>query len=217
MKKKLVALLLCAALLLSTASGALAQDSQDVTKLVMMFMTWTGAPADTQAVQDAINAITVDKLGIEVELQISDVGAYKQAVQLALSGGEQVDIITTILLNYPSLVAQGYLTDLEENDLLNTYGAGPNYIVVRNLGRGTDFSQLDESSALQNAIALGAKVVSMAQLHEASMRKIDRQNASFWAAINTRSGPDVLGMLERQRIKTWLKSCYAMLDGLHLV
>ena len=124
MKKKLVALLLCAALLLSTASGALAQDSQDVTKLVMMFMTWTGAPADTQAVQDAINAITVDKLGIEVELQISDVGAYKQAVQLALSGGEQVDIFTTILLNYPSLVAQGYLTDLEENDLLNTYGAG---------------------------------------------------------------------------------------------
>lgn len=101
--------------------------------------------------------------------------------------------------------------------LLNTYGAGPNYIVVRNLGRGTDFSQLDESSALQNAIALGAKVVSMAQLHEASMRKIDRQNASFWTAINTRSGPDVLGMLERQRIKTWLKGCYAMLDGLHLV
>jgi hypothetical protein len=101
--------------------------------------------------------------------------------------------------------------------LLDTYGAGPHYIVVRNLGRGTDFSQLDESSALQNAIALGAKVVSMAQLHEASMRKIDRQNASFWAAINTRSGPDVLGMLERQRVKTWLKGCYAMLDGLHLV
>lgn len=124
MKKKLVALMLCAALLVSAVSGALAQSSGDVTKLVMMFMTWTGAPADTQAVQDAINAITVEKLGIEVDLQISDVGAYRQSVQLALSGGEQVDLLTTILLNYPSLVAQGYLSDLEENNLLTTYGAG---------------------------------------------------------------------------------------------
>ncbi|GAB4213777.1 MAG: hypothetical protein Fur007_08650 [Rhodoferax sp.] len=27
--------------------------------------------------------------------------------------------------------------------LLDTYGAGPNYIVVKNLGRGSDFAQLD--------------------------------------------------------------------------
>ncbi len=124
MKRKLLALLLCAALMVSAVNGALAQNSGEVTELVMMFMTWTGAPADTQAVQDAINAITVEKLGLKVDLQISDVGAYKQAVQLALSGGEQVDIFTTIMLNYPSLVAQGYLTDLDENDLLATYGAG---------------------------------------------------------------------------------------------
>lgn len=100
--------------------------------------------------------------------------------------------------------------------LLGTYGAGPNYIVVRNLGRGVDFSQLDQSGALKKALALGAKVITISQLHEASMRKIDRQNASFWAAIHTRSGPDALGMLERQRVKTWLKNCYTMLDSLPL-
>ena len=100
--------------------------------------------------------------------------------------------------------------------LLNTYGAGPNYIVVKNMGRGSDFSQLDESTALQKARELGAHVISLAQLHEASMRKIDRQNASFWAAVNTKTGEDCLGLLERQRVKSWLKGAYASFDTLPL-
>lgn len=100
--------------------------------------------------------------------------------------------------------------------LVTTYGAGPNYIVVKNMGRGSDFSQLEDSAALKKALVLGGHVISLAQLHEASMRKIDRQNASFWAAINHKEGADALGMLERQRVKSWLKGCYATLDGLPL-
>ena len=100
--------------------------------------------------------------------------------------------------------------------LVDTYGAGPNYIVVKNLGRGSDFSHLDGSSALKKAQGLGARVVSLGQLHEASMRKIDRQNTSFWAAVHASGGPDALGMLERQRVKTWLRTTYAMLDTLPL-
>ena len=100
--------------------------------------------------------------------------------------------------------------------LVNTYGPGPNYIVVKNQGRGTDFSLLDESDALKKASALGARVLTLTPLHEASMRKIDRQNASFWAALQSREGPDALGMLERQRVKTWLKTTYDSLDQLPL-
>lgn len=100
--------------------------------------------------------------------------------------------------------------------LINTFGAGPNYIIVKNQGRGSNFSQLDESAALKKALAFGARVITLAQLHEASMRKIDKQNASFWAAINNRGGPDALGMLERQRVKTWLKTTYEKLDTLPL-
>ena len=98
--------------------------------------------------------------------------------------------------------------------LLETYGEGPNYVVVKNLGRGTDFSQLEASTELAAAQALGARVISLPELHEASMRKIDRQDASFWAAINQRGGDDALGMLERQRVKSWLKTVYAAFDGL---
>jgi hypothetical protein len=100
--------------------------------------------------------------------------------------------------------------------LINTYGAGPNYIVVKNLGRGSDFALLEDSAALKKAVALGARVITLAQLHEASMNKIDRQNASFWAALNHTAGPDALGLLERQRVKTWLRATYATLDELPL-
>ena len=76
--------------------------------------------------------------------------------------------------------------------------------------------QKQAEAALKKAIALGGHTISLAQLHEASMRKIDRQNASFWAAIHRKDGDDALGMLERQRVKTWLKNSYATLDTLPL-
>jgi hypothetical protein len=100
--------------------------------------------------------------------------------------------------------------------LLETYGIGPNYIVVKNMGRGNDFSLLETSTAMARALELGARVMTLGQLHEASMRKIDRQNFSFWAAINDRSEVQSLGMLERQRVKTWLKRTYESLDALPL-
>jgi hypothetical protein len=100
--------------------------------------------------------------------------------------------------------------------LLDTYGQGPNYVVIRNQGRGSDFSQLDGSAAMARALTLGAKVINLAQLHEASMRKIDRQNVSFWAAVHNRAGDDVLGLLERQRVKSWLAKSYAAFDTLAL-
>lgn len=96
--------------------------------------------------------------------------------------------------------------------LIDTYGDSTQYIVVRNLGRGGDFSLLDHSSELKRAIDLGAQVITIPELHETSMRKIDAQNASFWAAINNRQGSDALGLLERQRVKSWLKNIYAAFE-----
>ena len=69
---------------------------------------------------------------------------------------------------------------------------------------------------MKKALSLGARVVTLGQLHEASMRKIDRQNASFWAATHVTTGDNALGMLERQRVKTWLRSTYAVFDALPL-
>jgi MinD superfamily P-loop ATPase len=98
--------------------------------------------------------------------------------------------------------------------VLSTFGAGPNYIVVKNHGRGADFSHIDEAPALKKAISLNARVVELGQLHEASMRKIDAQNTDFQTAMSQKTGPDALGLLERQRVKTWLKTSYEFLDTL---
>ncbi len=100
--------------------------------------------------------------------------------------------------------------------LIDTFGAGPNYVVVKNFGRGSDFSQLEHSPAYDKALQLGARVVSLGLLQEASMRKIDRQNASFWAALNHPAGADALGLLERQRVKNWLKKTYDTFETLPL-
>lgn len=124
MKKKHLALMMAAAMTVSTCAGAMSVSADDTKKVVMSFYTWTGAPADTQLVQDAINAITVDKLGIEVELQISDFASFQQNMTLALSGGEQVDIMANTAATYANFAQQGYLSDLEQDDLLATYGQG---------------------------------------------------------------------------------------------
>lgn len=100
--------------------------------------------------------------------------------------------------------------------VIDTYGPAPNYIVVQNHGRGSNFSLLRASHALQKAEALGAHVVELPRLHDASMRKIDQHNTSFWKASNDRESSDALGLLERQRVKTWLKNCYGVFDGLPL-
>ena len=96
--------------------------------------------------------------------------------------------------------------------LVDTYGPGPNYVVVQNHGRGTNFSLLQNSHALQKAEAVGAQVIELPRLNDAAMRKIDQYNTSFWKAVNDRDSDEALGLLERQRVKTWLKNCYEVFD-----
>jgi hypothetical protein len=100
--------------------------------------------------------------------------------------------------------------------LIDTYGQGPNYIVVQNQGRGNDFALLRDSQALRRAQSVGAHVVELPRLHDASMRKIDQHDTSFWKAVNDRESPDALGLLERQRVKTWLKNSYEVFQTLPL-
>lgn len=97
---------------------------------------------------------------------------------------------------------------------LETYGDSANYVVVRNHGRGSDFSLFNESEAKRNAEEAGARIMDLPGLNAGSMRKIDRVGASLWAAANNKDeavGP-TLGILERQRVRVWLKNAYSALD-----
>jgi hypothetical protein len=96
--------------------------------------------------------------------------------------------------------------------LLDRFGDRLRYVVVKNQLRGDDFSQLEASGQLQRAIGLGARVVTVRQLHDAVLQKIDAADSSFWAARHS-SGGDAhsLGLLERQRLKTWMAHAEAEL------
>lgn len=104
------------------------------------------------------------------------------------------------------------------NKLFDTYGDKPQYILVLNQGRSGDFSIFEESPEKKRAEELGAQTLCLPKLHEASMKKIDLHNTSFWAAVNhTSRDQNALGLLERQRVKVWLHRIYESLDDLPLI
>ena len=89
--------------------------------------------------------------------------------------------------------------------LLSRLGNSVGYRIVKNLGRGSDFSGFDRSSARSTAEALGALVIELPELNALAMQKIDRNDASFWAAVNNTALNDFTRM-DRQRIKVWLQT-----------
>ena len=97
--------------------------------------------------------------------------------------------------------------------LLERFDDKLDYVLVLNQVRGDDFGILRQSGLLARAQELGAKVMTLKRLHEASMVKIDASNSSFWAATQGGAAHE-LGLLERQRVKMWLKSAYQEIDQL---
>jgi hypothetical protein len=106
------------------------------------------------------------------------------------------------------------LTTLDR--LLARYGDKARYCIVKNLGRGHDFSLFDRSATRTTAARLGAGVIELPELHAAAMQKIDRLDASFWAAIHgsTTVGADDFTRMDRQRIKVWLQAGFDQLAKL---
>jgi hypothetical protein len=96
--------------------------------------------------------------------------------------------------------------------LLDKHGNRLHYTLVLNQLRGDDFCILENSGEKLRAEQMGASIVTLKRLHEASMMKIDASSSSFWAAVNKGDGDTSgLRLLERQRVKIWLRSAYAEL------
>jgi hypothetical protein len=85
-----------------------------------------------------------------------------------------------------------------------------NYVVVRNQLRGNDFSNLEKSGLLDRLSSLGGRVVEVKQLHQSVIQKIDAKDRSFWAAKQSSAEYGAgLGLMERQRLKTWMNHVFA--------
>lgn len=118
-----------------------------------------------------------------------------------------------VTLNYWHVMDSGKdSTDLLKK-LLDRFGSRLNYVLVLNQLRGDNFDILNQSGARQQALDLNARIITLKRLHEPVITKIDAGSTSFWAAKN-RSETDKkgLGLLERQRVKVWLRHAYEQID-----
>ena len=118
--KKIVALLLVLAL----SVGMVGLSAADEPTVVIAFMTWAGRLVGTDRIAEEMSKITMEKVGVKVELMPMDAGSYAQNMNLMLASGEQVDLFNAVMVGFMPCVNKGYLLDLEEDDLLATYGQG---------------------------------------------------------------------------------------------
>ena len=88
-------------------------------KVVFAFPTFNNVPTvQNQAeVEEAINQITREKIGIEVDLVPIGIADYAQQVTLSLQGGDQVDVFVS-LGDFSSSVATGKAYDI--TDIIDT-------------------------------------------------------------------------------------------------
>lgn len=100
------------------------------------------------------------------------------------------------------------------NKLLDQYDTRLNYILVQNQLRDDNFTILVSSGVKDRALAFNARVITLKKLHAPVMTKIDGNSSSFWAAKNKDTeNLNALGLLERQRVKIWLRHAYNEIES----
>jgi len=98
--------------------------------------------------------------------------------------------------------------------LFEQHAPNMNYVLVLNELRGNNFEIFENSQEKARAEELNAKIIPLKRLHPPLMQKIDAHSASFWAAKNTVPESAMkLGLLERHRVKIWLREAYSELDS----
>ena len=101
--------------------------------------------------------------------------------------------------------------------LLDRFGNRLNYVLVLNQLRGENFDIFEKSGEKERAAAMNARVITLKRLHEPVINKIDAGSTSFWAAKNkSETETKGLGLLERQRVKVWLRSAYDEIDRIEV-
>jgi hypothetical protein len=98
--------------------------------------------------------------------------------------------------------------------LLSRYGESVRYCVVKNAGRGKDFSLFDRSPVRAEAERLRCHILELPELHGPVMRKLDRFDASYWAAINNPAVAEGFTRLDGQRVKVWQWRMFKQLSSL---
>ncbi|SEP85552.1 ABC transporter substrate-binding protein [Butyrivibrio sp. TB] len=163
MKKKLVSVFLSAAMTMGILAGCGSSDttgtnandktqsetgdsqSGEVEK-IKIYLPTSGKSDDLENVTAAVNEITRQEIGVEVEFHVYEFGQWFQQYSLFLSGTEDVDILANYG-GYLNAVSQGAAYDL--TDLVQQYGQD----IIAMEG---DFLKSGEVNGVQYAIPIYA-------------------------------------------------------------
>ena len=109
------------------AAAAVAARTEPQT-IVVNWPTYSGTLDGIDRIVEKMNELTIPALNLQVEMQITDFANRTQSVTLAISGGEQIDIISSIGVGYTNGIAKDFWEDMVQEvdgyNLLETYGSG---------------------------------------------------------------------------------------------
>ena len=128
--KRILALLLCLTMAVTLFAGCSKGESSSTSNTLgaaenpekIVYATWTinTLPSNEaiQSVEDEINKISREEIGVEIDLQIYPVAEYFNKVAMELQGGGQIDAFCAVQ-NFQSILSQEMCADitglLEEN------------------------------------------------------------------------------------------------------
>lgn len=107
-------------------------------------------------------------------------------------GADSVNLLTQLINRYPQEFVK--------------------LVVVTNLGRGTCFEHFEKSTTYQKAKDRDAIFITLGKLQPELTARIDFSNTSFWGAANN---TEVMNIIERSRVRVWLKNNYVQFDKLN--
>jgi putative aldouronate transport system substrate-binding protein len=106
----------------SAEGGSKASGNEKPYEVHMVFV--GSDQKDIKEVQDAISAISLEKINATVKFTVINWGAWSQQTTLMIAGNEKMDLLmeSNTLFNYSTQVAKGQLLPID--DLLKSHGQG---------------------------------------------------------------------------------------------
>lgn len=122
MRKKWVVLLMAMSVMTCAGVAQASAEDGEAEKIVVPYMLTMNAAEERDLVQEAINALTVERIGVEVELLCIDFASWSDQLNLLLTDGG-VDLFNCSFMSpVSSYVDSGAIAPLD--DLLAEYGQG---------------------------------------------------------------------------------------------
>lgn len=112
----------------SSADAAASKEPGSYDQVTYAYCTFNNIPTeeDLDEVEEAINKITREKIGAEITLMPIQIFEYSSKINLALQGGEKIDIFES-LGDFGSYVSTDMCYDI--TDMIDTYAPGAKEIV----------------------------------------------------------------------------------------